>query len=115
MWHFFKQFAIFHIYIFNNSITFDPQLSVRSVLIKNTIYILKAELFTSREHAENYGLGGNCILLRLEGTRVKMENFNRCYQAASFGNPFVIDMSYFDKMNQHATRSASREIQICVQ
>ena len=36
MWHFFKQIAmIFHTYIFNNSITFDPRLSVRSGLVSS--------------------------------------------------------------------------------
>ena len=100
----------------NGQIDFIGNISVLRIRtsLKIQFIYLKAELFTSREHAENYGLGGNCILLRLEGNRVKMENFNRCYQAASFGNPFVIDMSYFDMMNQHATRSASKEIQICV-
>ena len=52
--------------------------------------------------------------MRLEGTRVKMEKFGRCYQATRFGNPFVIDLSYFDKMNLQATKSASKEIQRCI-
>ena len=42
MWPFFKQIAIiFHIYIFNNSITFDPQLSVRSVLNRTIVCLFR--------------------------------------------------------------------------